>query len=83
MDKKEILKEALRRYPPGTVMISDYSLKMGNSVEKSTYTIISNKSFDFEEMGIQLQGDRGTPYVYWKEKWAEIVSRPTNTYELW
>lgn len=83
MDKEELLKIAKEKYPIGTVMVSDYSLKMCRSREKSTYTITDNQKHYWVGDNLQLTSNSSTPYVYYKGKWAEIISIPNKSYELW
>ncbi len=83
MNKEELLKIARQKYPSGTIMISDYSLEMGYSKQASTYTI-AGQNFTKNSDGIQASDKRGFyPYIYYKNKWAEIVSLPYKAYELW
>lgn len=82
MDKDEILKIAKEKYPIGTVMVSDYSLKNTRNRENSIYTITQHNHYWIGD-NLQLNGDGFSPYVYYKGKWAEIISTPNKSYELW
>lgn len=78
MVTKELLKEAAERYPVGTVIRSDYS----NDIYK-----ISSKTFSGDDDDIQGRAGRGAkPFVYYRGKWATIISLPEpkeRRYELW
>lgn len=76
MDKKELLKIAKEKYPVGTVIISPYS--------KDTFEIIG-KEFKLNQHNNIHVLDNGAyaPYVYYNNKWAEIISSPVKSYELW
>lgn len=69
---KEILEEALRRYPIGTVYIA------ANGYKKHT---VKEQSFSIYEENIW--GEKGKECLYRKGKWAEIISTTGLNYQIY
>lgn len=75
MDKEELLKIAKEKYPIGTVITSLTGL-----TEKiiSYHNLPFNKADDF-----WLEGEFHNLKIYDGNTWAEIISTPNKSYELW
>lgn len=69
---KEILEEALRRYPIGTVYISSNG-GTEKTVEKQSFSIY----------GDNIWGEKGKEHLYTNGKWAEIVSPIGLNYQIY
>lgn len=74
MDKEEILKIAKEKYPVGTVFISPFS--------QDEFTV-QNDSHHLCIDRVRIRNGSATPFIYYGNMWAEIISSPTRTYELW
>lgn len=87
MTNEEILKLAKEKYPIGTVYVSKYSINQGNSIEESTYIVASNEIYfnglELQVISIQEKKYNVRGFIYYSGKWAEIISTPNKTYELW
>lgn len=82
VNKEEILRLAKQNYPVGTIFKSAY-----NPEEYPKCEIKEESYFNFESSN--LFNDDNAIYYYEKNKlgnhhtWAEIISLPFKTYELW
>lgn len=73
MAENELIEEAKNRYPIGTKFISDCSKE--NGYLENEYEI-THDLFTVNKMGIQGKSNGYIPFVYYRDKWAEIVSYP-------
>lgn len=81
MDKEEILRIAKEKYPVGTV----FNNKNIRPTSKDNHKII-NHNFRFEEGDLLCRDIRHNSYTLFcfiSKTWADIISTPVKTYELW
>lgn len=65
---QSLIEEAKRKYPIGTVI---------RSPQSGTKFTINGNNFTMDGENIRGNGAGGyTPFLYFKDKWAEIISLP-------
>lgn len=77
MNKKELIAEAKRRYPIGTVFIALTEDEKPYTVKEFSSSEGGNGWYTDEHIIIYVEGVTGSgKYVYRKGQWADIVSYP-------
>lgn len=74
--KQELLAEAHRRYPPGTVYLCPAGVGRHNPYKSGFNLVEENTKFQFFCRGENIDAI-GKGYVYYRGKWAEIISTET------
>lgn len=82
MDKNELLKIAREKYPIGTVFKSAYN------PEQYPKCVVKNNNFKFDYDNLFTSKDDCIFYADCNKlgkynTWAEIISTPNKSYELW
>lgn len=77
--KEELIKHFKKRYPIGTKIISDYAKEQGVPPE---YIITSYETF-YDNYYLRGESNGKTPFVYYKDKWAQIIFKPNKIKEVW
>lgn len=79
MDKEEILRNAKEKYPVGCKVLSEYAKQK----KYNNITIVETQDFRWSDDNLKVNGNKFSPFLLWEGVWAEIISSPIRTYELW